>query len=479
MPNAPSYAAPKYVALVPEELDVRVFRHSVDSVDGPVSCWSYVTDGLRRYGQKDVVFTVRRLPDESDDAIPRDPLDLFKLLFRRARGGRFVDVGGYSRFARAGGFLGNHGAVGMTYLPALPLRGVNYPDKPLAAVLITADEVEVVRAQGAYRLLSLLGYRSNYFPYPPWSDRARGGLLTPKDVKNSLLGHLPLVFAPGLMTRRQNGLVYLHWSNEKGPDDFAKRLADMPKGPFALMTDADPDAKARLVWKPGMSVETIAVDNRPDATMTGGFLAVFPTSSDEHAVVCEDGFAARLQPATWRKVCRALVDGETMTLPASNAGLGLSVGLPGHDEPVRQVSTQFFLPDESVSERIRTEELAAFERRVGNVVEDHFADLKPGAGQALTLFCAVRPGPRARFWVDCQPRKLVNGGLKLLQRRLDGLKPTQVSAPVAWAMRFNVWGGTGDPRDFSAIPEDWAGAVADPKKPVLSDEVLDRVWPPS
>ena len=61
MPSAvSSYSAPTYIELVPEELDLRVFRHQVDSLDGPVACWSYVTDGLRRHGQKDIVFTLRR-----------------------------------------------------------------------------------------------------------------------------------------------------------------------------------------------------------------------------------------------------------------------------------------------------------------------------------------------------------------------------------------------------------------------------------
>src|SRR5437763_13005485 len=93
---------PTCIELIPEELDLRVFRHQIETSSGPVPCCSYVTDGLRRRGQKDVVFTLRRLPDEDEAAFPRDPLDYFQLMYQQACAGKSVEAGGYSRFSRPG-----------------------------------------------------------------------------------------------------------------------------------------------------------------------------------------------------------------------------------------------------------------------------------------------------------------------------------------------------------------------------------------
>lgn len=480
MPVAVSaYTAPTFLELVPEELDLRVFRHAIDTIDGPVPCWSYVSDGLRRFGQKEIVLTLRRRPGEPDDAFPRDPLDYFLLMHRLATDGKTVEAGGYSRFARPGGFLGRDGPVGMMYVTATPMRGVNFPDKPLAAHLVTAEEVEAIRVHGTYRLLSLLGFRAHYFPYPPWSERMRGSVLTSRDFQQSLLSQVPVATARGLMTRRQRNQVHLHLANDKAIDLFEERINHLETdGPFLLLTDPDPEARARLVWKPGMPVETIALDNRPEAMLTGGFLAVFVgRRASEGVHVCEDGFALKVRPKTWENICEALIVGEPFTMPGTGSAMNLVCGLSSHVPAVRPVGGRFYQDDSELQARIKPEELTWFDRRVGHVVEDHFTDLPSGDGESLSVYCAIRPGGHAKFWTECRPNELDASSRNLLLRRLSALKPPEVKQPVAWSMRFDLWGGSGDPSHFAHMPGEWTVAFAPHEKPQIPDQILDRVWP--
>lgn len=480
MPDVVSkYIGPKYFELIPEELDLRVYRHQIETLDGPISCWSYVTDGLRRHGQRDVVFTLRRHPDEADDSFPRDPFDYFQLMHQQARSGKAVEAGGYSRFSRPGGFLGCNGAVGMTYVLAGPLPGVNYPDRMLAAMMVTSDEVDAIRAHGSYRLLSLLGRHAKHFPYPPWSERNRPSLLGLPDVKKSLLGTTPLATARGLYARRQRQNVHVHMPDDRAATILQKRLEQLPpRGPFVLLTDPDPEAKARLVWKPGMPVETIGCDDRPDVSLTGGFIAFFMSSKAVEGVhVCEDGFAISMRRPTWDKVRKALLNDEPFTMPSENGSFNLVCGMETQVEPVHQAGSHYYQSVDEVKMRVSPDELAWFDSRVGRVVEDHFAEATSRDGEALTVFCAVRPGQHAKFWVECRPDEMPSGSQKLLLRRLAALKPPKVTGPVAWAQKFDLWGGTGQAHHFAPVPSEWANEVPTNGAPIVPDQILDRIWP--
>src|SRR5579871_6245186 len=173
---------PVYFEAVPDELAVRVYHHAVlTKAGGEVPCWSYVTDGLRRHGQQELVFTLRRRPGESQ--IPQDPLDFFTRVYRQLGTGNKLEAGGFSRYRRPGGFLGRAGTVGLIYVPAAPMRGVNYADRPLSALLLAPGEVEWVAARGNYRVLSLLGQWQHHYPWPPWNERDRPAVLSGLDLR--------------------------------------------------------------------------------------------------------------------------------------------------------------------------------------------------------------------------------------------------------------------------------------------------------
>ena len=128
-PSPPlSNPLPVYLEPVPDELAVRVYHHAVPTkAGGEVPCWSYVTDGLRRHGQQELVFTLRRRSGETQ--IPQDPLDFFARVLRQLGTGQVLEAGGFSRYRSPDGFLGRTGTLAelngwVGLLPTLGRAGV-------------------------------------------------------------------------------------------------------------------------------------------------------------------------------------------------------------------------------------------------------------------------------------------------------------------------------------------------------------------
>ena len=65
---------PVELEVVTGELSARVYLHDIESQSGPIACWSYVSHGLAALEQPEIVFTLRRDPDEPSDGFPQDPL---------------------------------------------------------------------------------------------------------------------------------------------------------------------------------------------------------------------------------------------------------------------------------------------------------------------------------------------------------------------------------------------------------------------
>ena len=54
--------------IVPGKLTVEVYVHSLESSDGTIRCWTYVSSGLWPLGQQEIAFTVKRRPGDADGA---------------------------------------------------------------------------------------------------------------------------------------------------------------------------------------------------------------------------------------------------------------------------------------------------------------------------------------------------------------------------------------------------------------------------
>ncbi|OGN83997.1 MAG: hypothetical protein A2X23_03945 [Chloroflexi bacterium GWC2_73_18] len=298
------------VDLVPGRLAATVFVHAIDSREGRLDCWTYASRGLRSHGQKELVLTLVRRPDEAPDAYPRDPLDLFAAVLDVAAGGRIVDEGDLTELGPAG-FLGRPGIRALGYLrPDPPLVGT-----ALQAILLTDDERQVAQSHGLTRVAARLGDRYRHYPCPPWSERDRPSVITPGEAGGSLLERLARVGVRGAAVLHLPGAIELSLPAEALPALRDGLPALPPAAPLALLTGFDQRANAWLAWAPQQhGPYAISPDGSDGSRLGGCFCAFLPDQPGDGWQVFEDGLVVSLTPASWARVREALLGGTEATV---------------------------------------------------------------------------------------------------------------------------------------------------------------------
>src|SRR5215470_12677514 len=63
--DVPAVKVVEKVEVVPDDLTVTVYSHTFTACQGAVNAWTFVTEGLSRYGQAEMVFTETCSPIEN------------------------------------------------------------------------------------------------------------------------------------------------------------------------------------------------------------------------------------------------------------------------------------------------------------------------------------------------------------------------------------------------------------------------------
>lgn len=319
--RASEQTSPVSVEIMSGKLAVRVVPHEIATPQGPISCWSYVTEGLAAHQQAEMVFTLRREPNEPSERFPEDPLHLFATIHQLAEQGRRVSSGSATELGEAG-FFGHH----LLYVRAQPLIGVTLPSPCLALVLVTADELRAVRTFGMMRVLARMGQASSYYPFPPWADRRRPGLSLERTFEASLLSKLPRASAQDVYVGVNDKRITVRALRPAQPS-WQDRLAQVPDGvPLALLTGIDPAASGCLVWVPGQKApEAIVPPGSDRSRLCGGFIVMLAGQPANGGRFLEDGFAMELTHDAWQAVRRALIEGQEVSIPATGDGMSLAL----------------------------------------------------------------------------------------------------------------------------------------------------------
>lgn len=112
-------------ALVEGKLWAAVYSHTLDTVAGPLPCWTYATVGMQSAGQKEMLLTIKREEDEPETAFDRFLPNLFTAFYQFAQKGQRVDVGSYTQLGRGGTpLLGRSDFIGLIYTAPQPLKGI-------------------------------------------------------------------------------------------------------------------------------------------------------------------------------------------------------------------------------------------------------------------------------------------------------------------------------------------------------------------
>jgi len=313
--------SPADVEIIAGKLSARVVLHEIDSGQGAIPCWSYVTDGLTGQQQAELVFTLRRDPGEPSGGFPPDPLQLFATVYQLAEQGQRVTAGSFTQFGDKN-FFGHH----LLYASAQPLAGVTLPPACLAALLVTADELRAVREFGSARVLARMGQASSHYPFPPWADRRRRGLSLARTFEASLLSKVPRASAQGVRVGVEDNQIIVSALRSEQPS-WQERLAQVPANvPFALLTALDPTANGCLVWVPGQKEpEAITPPGSDGSRVCGCFLVFLSDQPVNGGKILEDGFAMELTREAWQAIRRAFVDGQELSISATGGGMSFAL----------------------------------------------------------------------------------------------------------------------------------------------------------
>lgn len=293
----PSAEFPVRLVIDPE-LTITVYSHPFSTQAGEIQCWTYATEGLVRYQQAEVIFTLKREPKESPAQFPHDPIQVLQLIAQLAQEGRCVGVFDFTEFASKK-FFGNH----LLYIAAEALPSVPVPNGAIAAVLITDGEMQMLKAFGPLRLAARLGKERRHYPCPPWSERNRAGLDTESVFQKSHLKQMPCVFA-GDISVTQIGQNILLRAKPSAQQWLAQTLEQLPlPAALAFLTGLDEQADGCLVWEPGQNAPcAITPPTGRGARLGACFVTFIPEQADEKGAIVEDGVGLLLSNEHWQQL---------------------------------------------------------------------------------------------------------------------------------------------------------------------------------
>ncbi|GAB4175985.1 MAG: hypothetical protein Fur006_06720 [Coleofasciculaceae cyanobacterium] len=350
---------PAWFELIPGKLSVKVYKHDIETLKGIVPCWSYITDGLWAFQQKELIFTLRRSDLDELVASPDAPAQgsqnvhqyifaFFLEVYRFAEQGQLVYEGDCSWFGSQG-FLGSSNWAAVVYIRPQQFEGIEASSPLLAVILLTAEEFEVYQNFGLTRILSHLGRAYVYYPCPSWSERSRPSLVSMREMQGSLLGRMPSIWVRGggvrayheakpksIQQSPQPGQYLqqqiVQWSDNKAQitlrlmphagEELRRQLAQCPRDAVvAVQTALDPTANACLVWQAGQSNSFAITPPDSDGSRLGGcFIAFAPQQASDRCKIVEDGFVILLTDASWIAFEAALESGSSIFIPATDEG---------------------------------------------------------------------------------------------------------------------------------------------------------------
>ncbi len=309
-----------------DRLSVKIHSHDLPLGNDSIPCWTYVTSGLMSAGQAEMILTIQRRPTETIHEFPEEVLLWFTQIFQWATEGMIVHCGGRSTL-QSGHFI-TPGMIGVLYQNAQPLKGIDVPPGALCMVPVTNLEMIASEEFGQLRILSLLGNKFCYYPFPPWFDRAREGTVDAKmldDMSVSLCARMPRVIVRGLRVIKHGTTLHALVVPENVAG-FRQMFSSMPPDMFSLRisVDLDENADACLVWQPqgatlphaitkpldGMS----GVRSTTNIRVGGTFLCIVVSPDGLAYRVLEDGFALMITEKEWSQLRDALQAGSDLEI---------------------------------------------------------------------------------------------------------------------------------------------------------------------
>ncbi len=446
--------------ILPNELYAIVNLHDMQQGVNAFSCWSFVSEGLSRNGQKELAILVKKDSLEADHDYPMDPLGLFLTVKQYADQGSFVGEGDVTEFGDSG-FIDTKFRA-MAYLRPLGIAGIEEPGSILSCVLLTEDELQIARRFGLTRVLALLGYTFSHFPCPPWVDRHRNSVITDEmkeGMDKSILSKVPQFAIPGVRVQLAGTTLSIRCpiGLHEGLNELLKQIPD--EAPLVVSTELDPDANALLVWQATMEngPSAITPPGSDGSKVCGCSVLIFPEQDESNAQVVEDSFLLSLTTPDWIKLRAGLMNGEEVKVVTPAGGTiavewyepdtAIVTGADMLEEmPIAQLEEscaviekcELITEKEIVSKITSAPIFRQYIEAVEYTVLGYFVDRKASTHRKVTIRGEVVPGNKATWTMSSTPDedKIELMGIEL---RLKELPPPPVSIDkVVFEMSLDV-----------------------------------------
>lgn len=479
---------PHRAEVVPGKLYVTVYAHDIKTSGTKVHCWSFVSEGLERQGQHEIVFSLRRPRGKTWEDFSQEILGMFEGFYANAEQGNRVEAYDGSIMATDALFLANKSTWGLIYIPAEMFDGVEVPFEALSAVLIKGDEVEVMAKSSALRLASMLGAEYEYYPCPPWSDPSRKPVVSTKQFGKSVLSKVTQARTPGLMVSRvgtdEISMISLGIEGSAAPA-LGAFLAGLPeRGAVALMANPAPEATMRYSWMPDVG-KTGVIFAKYGLWVTGSFaLLVFGEGVEDKGKILEDGISLFLGPSSWNKLKTSIASLQPAKIPLgkdvmfTTAFLHISTFDPLKPKPFVPRHIGLYQSQEELRARLGDmSSLNDYVQLFESAVSSALAGGEQGDARGFLIAVGVKPGKKVMHWCEAIEGSLPEETLNKLETLLGNIPPIEVKdGPVAFILKGALWGR--EVKAFPEYPSAWSKALEASGRPFTSlDDLLKIIWP--
>ncbi|KAI9771252.1 MAG: hypothetical protein M1839_002836 [Geoglossum umbratile] len=478
---------------------IQIWHHPMSSpTQGNFYCWTYVSHGLNRVNQPEVVFTIRQRPNESENDYPQAPFEWVKLVYGYAGSGLHLQLFEPYDFifedsvqivihrvvaldsARKWESMKNFGML----THGIPIEIASLPAGALPkdrhhVVALTPNEAAVAREFGRTRVIGQVGLAARWFPYPPWIDRDRSDCCTMADQQGSVrVRGLPMMHISKFSALKIHDTIVFKIPNDKERENAFRAVVRDSQLSQALGFESSlhEDADSGLVWKSGQTrPEAYGIDCQSMNRINLAFFIFCPQQDKDHCIMVEDGYSLMLKDNTWKNIRSAIEGRREIVIPlADNMRFRLEWTKTTYHNPIdgqaysdRWKSYEPSNPGPQPDSHVRTEHivllrepapnelsadaLAAYIKQIHGALEALIPVQNPGGlnapGKQVTIEIEL---PRSDSWLKVMARPSAEGlPVQDIGRAVAGVPSPQVRSPVKFQIVENLWGYKGPHPQFS------------------------------
>ena len=281
IPMSPAQAVwPKAIRIPETQVVVHIHHHQVPQK--PTPCWTYISEGLFRVNQPEVVFTLLQRQNEHENGFPEGPVEWIRVVYELAKNGTNLETGQMCDLVFDSGAV--QVRVNRRAFPQDPNKWATFrlfgalvhgipiarsdfgipanarPPTSYHVIALTHEEAAVARQFGVTRVIGHVGASVRWFPHPPWIDRDRADCITMADQVGTIRAEIPFTRIYGLNVMLvDNEIVFTVPEGDAKRSKFRKFVQDTPLNVVmafdSFMTEA---ADGGLCWKRGQKVNGYA-----------------------------------------------------------------------------------------------------------------------------------------------------------------------------------------------------------------------------